>query len=268
MIKYLDIQLNNICNKSCNFCPPQSINKPKNIEKISENSQNKIITQLEILKKNNLIINNPTVGFSRYYEPFTDIELVSGFIKKIRNIFPEAYLMVHTNGDLITPEKINKLENIHIIVSHYSENLIESLCKTFETFGLDLNIEDKNEEECSYIIKENKNILIKVYYDKINKYSSSKNFRSRGGLIKEFIGEERVERCNIAGAMFGIDVNGAVMPCCDFSTMNPEHLVYSLGNIFTDDILEIVKNAENFNSNLIERCRFCNASYLKIIGDK
>jgi len=109
MISELQIELTNVCNSNCQFCPRHS---QTSTGKMSDKLYEKIL--LDATKRGVESI-TPT-GFG---EPFTDPQFIER-VKLAHKIFPDARMVIYTNGSLIKDEHILELAGIkklHMAVS-------------------------------------------------------------------------------------------------------------------------------------------------------
>lgn len=113
----LYMQMTNICNSRCRFCPYKD-NIPKEFEIMSMEDMKKYLTTIkDYLTKNNITLQI----FNPYNsnEPFTDPE----FNKKMAaffELFPFVYSEIYTNGSFLKPEISREL--IEILNQNQSEN--------------------------------------------------------------------------------------------------------------------------------------------------
>lgn len=95
-IRLIEIELFSYCNRTCNFCPNNYIDRhSKNVE-LDEDIFKDLINELHFAGYNKYI------SFSRYNEPFSHKDILNERIKYIRKILPDVTLVTNTNGDFDT----------------------------------------------------------------------------------------------------------------------------------------------------------------------
>lgn len=114
----VSIETVNRCNGECEFCPANKNTDTRKPELMSEKLFYKILSELEDMNYKGIFclnINN---------EPLLDNRCVS-FAKTIRERFPENYIVIYTNGTLLSDENLSVLlENVsEVYIDNYSEDL-------------------------------------------------------------------------------------------------------------------------------------------------
>lgn len=117
-IHQVEIETFSRCNGECEFCPANKNVDTRKPELMSEELFDKILSELEDMNyKGKFILNNNN-------EPLLDTRCVS-FAKKVRERFPDNYIMIYTNGTLLNSETLNGLLDCvsEIYIDSYSEDL-------------------------------------------------------------------------------------------------------------------------------------------------
>tara|TARA_R110000796_G_C14532910_1_gene432077 strand:- start:22 stop:1059 length:1038 start_codon:yes stop_codon:yes gene_type:complete len=107
----LEIEIFSKCNRICNWCPNSIIDrKSKNIY-MSEKIYLEFLRDInkEIHDKENL-----KLSYSRYNEPFLDIELLKKRVNQARDIIPNIILECNTNGDVLEKKGEEVLEGLNL----------------------------------------------------------------------------------------------------------------------------------------------------------
>lgn len=120
MLKSVQINPTELCNRKCSFCPRYDPNIYKNQSKhISLKTIEKLCNDL-----NNINFNN-RIGFAGFGEPLLHPDIFS-CIKMVKDIIPNInFLEIVTNGDRLTGDVIKKLHKsgcTTICVSMYDED--------------------------------------------------------------------------------------------------------------------------------------------------
>lgn len=110
-IKYLEINFGFKCNLDCEYCPQLNLR-----DKFYSSSPKDVDPFIERLKKSNL-----KPKYIRFWggEPLVYWKTMKILVPKVREIFPEAYFSLSTNGYLLDKEKIDFL-------THYNFSILLS----------------------------------------------------------------------------------------------------------------------------------------------
>jgi radical SAM protein with 4Fe4S-binding SPASM domain len=102
MFHVIEIETLNRCNSTCSFCPVNKNDDPREFKKMDEALFFKIIEELSILNYSNrvaLFSNNEPLLDKRIYD----------WLPKVREMLPNAFLLMYSNGTLLDIEKFEKL---------------------------------------------------------------------------------------------------------------------------------------------------------------
>lgn len=252
MIKKVDIQITDICNRRCEWCP------------MLKNSQNKIMS-IDIIKKindvmyeyNYLFDKNFKLTFCRYNEPFMFPEILKKYydIIKAHNF----KFTINTNGDYLNKKTKSLLPIIDLLLINDYDGLNkdEALIKLIKWID-DINVLNKYNESLDHFTVQYNNTTIEYFYNK----PSTMNTRDRGGTLDINSNLHWINKtsnrtyCDVIGNMISIDVNGDVYPCCDICGMITKHKKMCCGNIMFDKFDIIWKNIIKLKPN-IEICSKC-----------
>lgn len=262
MIRHIDLQLFNYCNRSCWFCPPQCQYKESEIKYMDDKTFSNtilLIKSLNVYDKVNICLN-------RYCEPFYDIERIVKGASDLKKILPNSRIIVQTNGDLMT--QLNVVTAIASVIDEIRINLYDlDITQTIEflisKFGYDITkfIKPIRGENKQLYFKRH-NIDFYVLFNKID----TMEITNRGNTIKGFKCEERTTRCMIPRYILPVDYDGTIMPCCDTYGKTDKHSEMIIGNVNCDTPHDIQNRLLLFNSHEHESCRMCNAPFKKIFA--
>lgn len=115
MIEKIELNIVDICNRSCSFCP-RGIDYP--------NTSNRLTIKDSLILKQRLKDYKNTITVSGFGEPLLHKE----FVDVLSNVLPmSAKRILITNGDYLTPEKYNEIKHLftHIKISLYDEDTSE-----------------------------------------------------------------------------------------------------------------------------------------------
>ena len=281
MFKKIYIEITNICNLKCRFCPEtnrskkiMSVNDFENVikriykhthliclhvkgEPLLHNDLNKIFN---ILEKYNLKCNIITNGI--LIKDKLDILKRSTAIRQlnisIHSITQNKTIDIDYLSNIF--ESVDKLDNVIIsyrlwnINNRLENNINKDIIKSIEDYYNIENISNKLKENNYFKIKEN--IFINQDQQFIWPNLNNKEIIEKG-------------RCLALKEQIAILVDGTVVPCCLDNNGD-----ISLGNIFQESLEEILNKEEtikiknNFESNIIT-CKLCKTcGFLKRLEEK
>jgi hypothetical protein len=234
MIELLDIQSFNTCNRSCDFCPAYKNSKPKDVKKMSDETLNNLANFIKDGIELGYIKDTVQFCFNRYCEPFIDYKFVIKIIKVLKEIAPNSNLILHSNGDLATIEKVNK----------FMEHLDYLQINIYDDIKAD-NILEIEKENIEYVKIKNKSYL----------YNESKTRCVTDSYI-------RTEKsCYEIYNYLGIDSDGAISVCCE-NYKESENVISEdgyLGNVNNDKFLDVYEDlVKNKKVTEMRNCKNCN----------
>lgn len=194
----VEINVCDVCNKSCPFCPRGNGYKPPHLNKyISVRTIAEICKQLTKSYKG-------YISLSGFGEPTLHPQIVE-IIHIIQKLCPKCHIFITTNGTNL--DVIKDVEDIMIEISHIDllrPEVLESL-------------------HSPYRVNE-------IYTDKI------KGFNNRAGNVRDYLKEPLKQCCNLPFYKMFIDINGNVLLCAsDWKRKNVigniyEETIYDIWN--------------------------------------
>lgn len=249
----IDLALNNNCNFAgtgiCKWCPKCNKKDPKEDYIMPWTTFEKFINELKEVDYSG------NISLIRYNEALLmDIDELCKRVKFIKGSLPKCRKIgFNTNGSLLTREKLDKLceagltgMNIQIYPKNEKDRI--EFSREFAESGLDEYITRLNIN-----IDTNKTKILDGYYYewKISDYGEGKEFViyaknltklgcNRAESVKTGEQGERTEPCSQIGHFLGIDANGDVSLCTNFTgAMTDTHKPYIFGNINDEKIWDI-----------------------------
>lgn len=241
----IEINITELCNRTCEFCPRVDANKYPNQKLFIEDKVfDKIIEQL---KKYDY---KSKISFSGFGEPFLNKQLLS-YIKKIRDeLNPEIIIETNSNGDFINTDILDKLQEAGLNYLYWNlydgKHQIEEVEKIISQ---------------SLFIREN--ILLRPHW--INSDTNGEFgllINNRSGLVKSYknFTFPLKKKCNYPFYKMLIDWNGNIL-CCS----NDWGRTKIMGNVMHENIASIwmSESFNHFRDNLLKSdrsqtpCRNC-----------
>lgn len=244
IFKHILIQTNYKCTRRCSFCHYGQAIPPMNTD-MKEELFYSIINQLKEINYKG------RVGFFEMNEPLTDKRLIQ-FIEYSRNMLPNAWFFIATNGDLLNLTNVNELFMAglnYIYLNSYDDSALRKNNILLEQI-------EKN-------IAKNIGHLNRTYQTE---------WSSRGGNIEEYQKRAVDSTCDRVHEILYIKPTGKVYSCYnDFYNIN------EMGDLHKDKILNIwfgdkfkllrdkLINRKRYVSQLCAQCDYVGYDYLPTI---
>lgn len=249
-VKLVEIGISSFCNRKCWFCPNSIVDRfSKNVE-LDEYLFIKILKELQEIDYSN------SLYLHRYNEPLYNKDLLLKRIKQAREYLPKAIISINTNGDYLTLDYLNDLNEVGVnmmYISYYYngndkniefdlENIIKPRMLKFIN-KLDIEYSKYIENDNGYYIYF-KYKYIDIEYRALN---MEKIANDRGGIIQEVNIKERTSQCFLPNIQVSIDYDGIYSMCCNIRSDVEEHKDYIIGNIRDNTIFELFANDKIIN---------------------
>ena len=105
-LKLIEIEIFSYCNRICWFCPNSFIDRRTTNIEMKDDHYEKILTDLAEIDYAG------EITYSRYNEPLSHRDIFIRRIKRAREVLPNAILKTNTNGDYVTRDYIEELDDI------------------------------------------------------------------------------------------------------------------------------------------------------------
>ena len=281
MFKKIYIEITNICNLNCKFCPETSRNKEymslENFEKIISKIH-KYTKLVALHVKGEPLLHNELENILKILEKYNlkaNITTNGTLIKKKLKLIKNSKAVRQINFSLHSIMQNEKLDNKYLRDIFESAELLKDIIISYRLWNLrDIKENDVNnniiqELEKFYNIKNLKQQLTENEFIKVkeNIFINQDEEFTWPDIKNEKIIE--TGRCLALKDQIAILVDGTVVPCClDNNGDIP------LGNIFEEELEEILKKPKaqmikkNFENGIItcELCRTC--GFLKRLENK
>ncbi len=235
----LQIETHAYCNRTCNFCPNSIIDRLDKHQVMDLQVYERMINELSTIDYSG------TINFHRYNEPLSN-DLIFDRIAYARKVLPKARLGFHSNGDFLTLEKLNRLEEVganFIRISLYinykkDENdhkafAEEQMERFFKKLGTTPILLPASGSLVSARIPTSSIDAVVFVPDIFHKGND------RGGSLKQFSHDIRHSPCVSPFGRLFIDWTGDVLPCCNLRGDIKEHHSSIMGNVKTSSLQEI-----------------------------
>lgn len=194
-IKLVEIELFNYCNRTCNWCPNSYIDRKS--EKKYLNFE--IFTGLLQELKNKDF--KGVISFSRYNEPFADIQRMTMGYFAVKHFLPDSKIVANTNGDYDYTWFKKRMEITEMDYDH--------------------NKEEKTEHN--------------------HRIMRLENINNRGGSLDFKRDFKRDFPCYEPQRFVGINYDGTVSPCCNIRNDIKSHKPFIIGNLHDSNLEEMLR---------------------------
>ena len=203
MFESVILETHNACNRKCSYCPNSELTLP--YHRLGMDLILKVLGELKELRFRGNII------FSGFSEPFMDQRLEQ-IIGRIKEFLPSARLVLYTNGDFLTLERVRRIleQNVILNITIHDQRLSEKLRTTLTS----LHFHERARMNIRQGLK-------------------SSILSTRGGLV-EVGARDRKNFCILPGTEVTITASGDVTLCSDdyFGAV-------SFGSLYDDSLMSI-----------------------------
>lgn len=228
----IEIEINSQCNRKCSYCPNFS-----NV-RIEQGEMEEFVF-LRVMDDLKYIGYSERITYHFYGEPLLCKNL-DKYVQITANKIPDAYPVLFTNGDFLSRERLEKLEQYGI--KYFVVTQQEDWENGFEQIYNFLPAKLKE----------------KVFYRTYKEI----DYNNRGGLVGLNSIKTFSYPCTLPATMLQITLKGNVLPCCnDYEQLNV------MGNVCDKSLIDIWESDsfKEFRKNLSEGnrqnyipCRNCN----------
>ena len=278
VVSNVEFEPHAFCNRVCSFCPNSHIDRRSNRQVLSPQVYTKVLTELQEIGY------GETITFARYSEPMARDEIF-GMVEEARRKLPNAYLKLISNGDYLTPEKIDRLKTAGLNFLPISLYLPESTPWTREA-AMEQLLAFSERVQLGYRIR--RLTATGLYADfivdgmKMNarclNFGIGKHGVDRGMSVDWMTDSEFVRKdpCSFVFRNFTMDYDGNVMPCCNLRSDIAEHRQFILGNVTGSSIFDIYADQKFIDwrrslagfSEKAGPCRHCKDAPLASLTDR
>jgi radical SAM protein with 4Fe4S-binding SPASM domain len=237
----IQIETINRCNGTCSFCPVNKYVDTRKMKKMELTLYKKILQDLANLEYKGRI------ALYSNNEPLLDDRILE-FAKMTKEILPECYLYIYTNGTLMTRELCMELVKYmdSIIIDNYNDDL-ELNENIKEIYDMCQNVPELDNK-------------IEIHLRKVNEVLYTRGGQSPNNSKKK----ERNYPCMLPFSQMVIRPDGGVSLCCSDALGK-----MTLGNANEQTIEEIwnsskyseIRNKIVTDIRSIELCKYCDAKH-------
>ena len=256
MLRLVEIELHNNCNRACSWCPNKKIPERQTCWDFMDE-----ITLLNIVTDLTRMNYQGYISFSRYNEPFKGMYEKDDFwqMELLKNHLPNCTFVSNTNGDYLDKGSFDLISLYidELTIMNYDGLTKEEMINNLEYWANgNLNIKEVNKG--LYTEYNNMKILYANWEDC--------NITDRAGTLEEYSHSERTFPCFEPYFFLGINWDGTVSPCCNIRSPQefPKHALYCLGNVKEKSLQEMLTSRQMQDIKAMARfhwqdspCEFC-----------
>ena len=235
----VEIETHSFCNRACSFCPNSQFSRFDKSQIMDESIFKKVMDEL------NLLGFKGTIQLNRYNEPLA-LDLIFDRVEYACKQLPYAYIGFHSNGDFVTKDKLNRLQEAgldFIAISRYidfSKDRQKQSARAksdCQEYIRKLGLEARQIVEAGSLVR----YLVTIQKMKVFVFVGDAESRwvDRGGTLKDYASKVRVSPCYNPFRKIFIDWTGDVLPCCNLRADLALHKPYILGNIDKQTLQDI-----------------------------
>lgn len=201
-LQLVEIELFNYCNRTCGWCPNSYIDR-KSEKKYLDFDIFTVL--LQELKEKDF---EGVISFSRFNEPFADIQrMAMGYIA-VKHILPHVKMVANTNGDFDYSWFKNRME---ITEMDYDHTKKETTKDNFRVMRLE-------------------------------------NVNNRGGALDIKQDFKRDFPCYEPQQFIGVNYDGTVSPCCNIRNDIKKHKPFIVGDLHESNLEQMLRqlHVQNF----------------------
>ena len=222
-LKLVEIEIFSYCNRVCWFCPNSFIDRRTTNVEMKDDYYEKILEDLAEISYTG------EITYSRYNEPLSHRDIFIRRVKQARDILPDAILRTNTNGDYVTRDYIEELNDIG-----FNQLWIQQYLGNNEKYNhervrkvMDMKVKKLKLPYQALTDIEDCRLEYDVSYGNMTIHIRARNFdldgSSRGESVPLAQGYVRTQRCEQVHNNMYIDYNGTVMICCALRSDVPRH---------------------------------------------
>ncbi len=236
----IEIEISSYCNRRCGFCPNSSIDRISGQTLMDDALFDSVLGQLGRLDWEGVL------SFHRYNEPLSDRDYFMRRLHEARRLAPSAHVRVFTNGDYLTRDYLDAIYEggcRSIISSVYlqegkpydDEAMEKAVVRRIANLGLTFTWDAKAPgfhwarvpyKDMEFIVRG------QDYFRTVGEQQALFN---RGGILPVNTTIRRTDPCTKPFVEMQIEVDGTLLPCCEFRSDHPDHQAYVLGRLQPGD---------------------------------
>lgn len=224
---FIEIETSTYCNRRCGFCPNSVYDRGTKQKLIDDGLFKKIVIELGCVGYKG------TSALHNYNEPLFDPFLYEHLETLAENI-PDSKRMILTNGDILTREKLTKLDAhganlVRIALYSSNQSPIEAIITHAKSLGLNAQPIITDEGVVSKLKFNNMDVSYLV--------PNRDLFTNRGGLLKK---RDFSDDCYLPLVSSAIDVEGNMKICCEVYPAYEIHRRFGIvGNLKDKTFLDL-----------------------------
>ena len=222
-LKLVEIEIFSYCNRVCWFCPNSFIDRRTTNVEMKDDYYEKILEDLAEISYTG------EITYSRYNEPLSHRDIFIRRVKQARDILPDAILRTNTNGDYVTRDYIEELNDIGFNQLWIQQYLGNNEKYNHERVRKVMDMKVKKLKLPYKVLTDIEDCRLEydVSYGNMTIHIRARNFdldgSSRGESVPLAQGYVRTQRCEQVHNNMYIDYNGTVMICCALRSDVPRH---------------------------------------------
>ena len=241
-LKLIEIEIFSYCNRVCWFCPNSFIDRRSSNTEMQDVHYEKIINDLADIEYDG------ELTYSRYNEPLSHRDIFIKRVKQARQALPNAILRTNSNGDYVTRDYIEELNDVGFNQLWIQQYLGNNEKYNHERVRKVMNMKVEKLGMLHTVITDIENCRLEydLSYGNMTVHLRARNFEldgsSRGEAVPLAQGYVRTQKCMQVHNNMYIDYNGSVMICCALRSDVPRHEDGIMGHVDDGKLWDIWMN--------------------------
>ena len=234
--RYVEVETSRYCNRQCEWCPNQRLKNRTVQQFLPWTHLVRVVRSLASTRYRGWF------AFHNYNEPLANPRLIEE-LRLVRRHLPNAKATVYTNGDKLTAKLFDALVSAGLFqmrvtiyprsrrVSNPSHDTLWDWLKRRPFLNQKIwNLIPAHQGPALVSKGPPEMILISPHVDQ---------YYDRGGTIPWLSLQDRTKPCFLTSNSLSIDYLGNIKMCCNVVTGHVPHEAYVLGNVASDDVIEV-----------------------------
>lgn len=256
-IKSIEIEISSACNRRCDYCPQSFLAREQQL--LPLDAFEKIIGELAALNYRG------SIAFHLYNEPLLVPDHLFACLAVVRQRLPQCSCVLFTNGDLMTPELLDRLAESGIVnicmtchtapgQSFDPEKMLGRIVLRTQKLHLPLQLAMSKDSVAN--IAKYKNMQISIRSSNFSETGYDRLQTVPGGS-KNIVPAERNICCQLFHYLH-ISYKGNIPLCCECCDGVDKAAPYFLGNVIEQSLLDVfdkkLEQIQNYMFGTLPQC--------------
>lgn len=236
------LELSSYCNRGCEYCPVNFLNRKDKEDKIPWQVFEKCIGELSEIDYDGAL------WFCLFNEPLYDRPFLMGVLEYVNEHLPNCRIKIVTNGDYLTRDYLQELDRRKVdeltISVHYKEQWdSEVQKKLFLEILQRIGIGERGQwvegdTRLDFLVDASAYDAVYLKHFSLRSEDFTIHGMDRGGILDEYVCQtENLDPCVYITTQLNISHDGKIVPCCNMCSDSPEIADYVYGDLSKEDTI-------------------------------